>query len=241
MAFRRRYGKRKPQIRKKMFRGKKRSSAVKYSKPTYIKRTGHIMRIYNSPITGSPTVLNNDGNGSVSIGSSSTDTGVTVQFGGAMKFMMQSALDFADMATLFDRYKITGVKLKFLYQHNNASNTNTGNNSILPLITTAFDGDDDNNPSNYIQLASKQYSKQRVLNGNSMFSVFIKPRLTKEVYRGALTTGYTSEKACWLDCNNQDIAHFGLKLWINNWTTGATILNQLSIFPTYYFALKDTQ
>lgn len=226
---------------KKFKKGRKLFGSSKYRKPTYVKRVGELMRVYNSPITGNPTVLSADGNGSLAIGNQATDTGATVQFGGGMRFMLQSILENSDIQAMYDRYKIVGVKLKFLYQHNNASNNNTGNNVALPLMSYSFDGDDDQIPSTYGQLAVKQYTKQKILNGNYFSSLYLKPRITKEVYRTALTTGYTSERACWLDCANNNIAHFGLKLWFNNWCPGATVLHQLTIQPTYYLALKDTQ
>lgn len=237
----RKYRSKRKMGRKRKFAVKRRAYRSRTSKPTFIKRKGVLMRIYNSPITGNPTVLNTDGNGSIAIGNQVADTGATVQFGGGIRFQMQSALEYVDMTQFFDRYKITGVKLKFLYQHNNASNNNTGNNSVFPILNYSFDGDDDTIPSDYPTLAVKQYTKQTILNANFYKSVYIKPRITKEVYRTALTTGYTSERACWLDCANVNIAHFGLKLWIQNWNPGLTTINQLTIEPTYYFALKDTQ
>lgn len=225
----------------KKFIKKSRYGAKAYHAPSHVKRVGQIMRIYNSAITGQPTVLSNDGNGSISVSGTSADTAATVQFGGAMRFMLKSVIESSDLTQLFDRYKIKGVKLKFLYQSNLANSDSTTGTNALPIMSYSFDGDDDTNPTSYTDLARKQYTKQKILNGNYFFSIYLKPRVTKEVYRTALTTGYTSEKACWLDCNNDDIAHFGLKLWINNWNPGSTKFNQLSIQPTYYLALKDTQ
>lgn len=235
----RRYGKRK--MRKMAKRGKRYSKFKSgYSRPTLIKRVGQLIKIGNDTTTGSASALSS-GNGSLVVGANSTDNGGTNQFPASLRFKLDSVMDYTDITQLFDRYKILGVKLKFMYQHNNASNNNTGNNVALPMLSYAFDGDDANNVASYTDLAVKQYTKTKVLNANSLFQAYFKPRITKEVYRTSTTTGYTSEKACYIDCNTADVHHFGLKMWIQNWCPGTTILNLLTIQPIYYLALKDTQ
>lgn len=155
------------------------------------------------------------------------------------QFKLSSVIDVADLTQLYDRYKIVGVKLKIHYLHN--ASFIPGNTANLPTLYWAFDGDDADVPANTTAVAVKGYCKSTVLNANRPLTVYIKPRITKEIYNSPITTGYSSEKACWLDCNSSSIPHFGLKLAVTDWVGGAENNNAIRIQPTYYLALRDTQ
>lgn len=207
-----------------------------------IKRLGQLIRIGNDPAgSGGNPVATADGAGSLSVGTSLVDTLNTRQVGAAMIFKLNSVADFGDFPALFDRYKITGVKLQFLYQSNLANSDSTTGTNALPLLSYSFDADDATVPSSLDEVQKKQYCHQKILNGNRMFSVFIRPRILKEVYNSALTTSYQTAPATWLDSAQAGTPHYALKMWINNWGPGNTKFHQLTITPTYYLSLKDTQ
>lgn len=214
----------------------------KYSKPSCFKRLGQLIMIGNKANgADGPGIINTaDGNGSCQVGSWGTAGYMnTAQVGGSLQFKLESAVDYGDFAQLFDRYKITGVKLKFMYQENIGS---TGNNSLLPTFNYSFDGDDADVPTTQLMVTKKQYCHSKVLNGNKSFSLFIKPRITAPT---TLSGTYTTSKAKWVDCNTgTGVPHYGVKFWLKDWTYGTVstpVLNLLTIQPTYYFALKDTQ
>lgn len=159
------------------------------------------------------------------------------------QFMLNAVTNPTDLTNLFDRYKIVGVQLKIHYLQNVANAQYvpnvTGVYNNLPTIHWAFDGDDANIDSK-AQILQKGYCKSKVLNANRPLKIFIKPRVTKEIYNSPLTTGYSSEKACWLDCNSSAIPHFGVKFAITDWVGGPTN-HAIRITPTYYLAMRDTQ
>lgn len=227
-------GRKKRNFRRKGYKSNPFSRAVR------IKRIGQLMRIGNSVLTGDPTGSATGGN-SLFVGAASADTLNTRQVGASIQFALNSTTDFGDFTNLFDRYKITGIKLKFLYQCNLANADSTTGTNSLPLLSYSFDADDAAVPGTIEEVQRKQYCKQKILNGNYSFSTFIKPRVLKQVYLTGLTDGYNSAPACWIDSAQPGVPHYGLKMWLNNWTPGATKLNQLTITPTYYLALKDTQ
>lgn len=215
-----------------------------YKAPVYIKRVGQLCRIGNDTgASGGNPIATATGNGSLicPAGTSLTDTLNTRQVGASMIFKLDSVQDSNDFLNLFDRYKIIGVKLKFLYQCNLANSDSTTGTNALPLLSYTFDADDATQPTQLEDVQKKQHCHQRILNGNGMFSIYYKPRILKEVYASAVSTGYNSAKATWLDTASQSIPHYGLKMWINNWNPGNTKFHQLTIYPTYYLALKDTQ
>lgn len=236
---RKRGGKRRVGIR---YKGGNRKVSGMYSAPVHIKRIGQLCRIGNDPAgSGGNPVATATGNGSLAVGTSAVDTMNTRQVGAAMTFALQCATDYGDFVNLFDRYKLKGVKLQFLYQSNLANSDSTTGTNALPLLSYSFDADDATVPTSIDEVQKKQYCHQKILNGNSMFSVYLKPRLLKEVYASAISSGYNSAKATWLDSANVGVPHYGLKMWLNNWGPGNTKFHQLTITPTYYFSLKDTQ
>lgn len=227
------------------FRATKNKTTMLMSVRPRSRATHYFKRLGSEYILGCSTVSNQPAwtttNNSLATGTPSLDDFGTYQLGGAFKFKLVNVLQPADFGTLFDRYKIMGVKLKFLFQVNNSTGQGLGNTSPLPILTYSFDGDDAAVPSDKNSVAVKQYAKERIMNANRTFSVYIKPRVDKLVYAGAVTSGYTSERACWLDMANDSIEHYGLKFWINNWYSDAPSSSfKLTIVPTYYLACKDT-
>lgn len=198
---------------------------------------------------GATMMLGNSGNAvawtkdnSLNVTTPSSDDFGTVQLGGAFRFMLSSVLENTDFSNLFDRYKLTGVKLKILFQSNISGVSGVGARSLLPIMNYSFDGDDATAPPGRNTIQVKTYCKEKILNGNRPFSIYIKPRISKLVYAGLTTSAYSSEKPVWLDMNNMDVEHYGLKFWINNWLADTDASSQkLTIQPIYYFACRDTQ
>lgn len=208
------------------------------SKPTIVKRIGMPIRIANSSVSNLPAV-DADGIGSLQIGTPAVDILNTYMYGGSLQFKLESVVQAVDLVQLFDRYKIVGVKLKFLYQQNIGSvGSTTG--SILPIMNYSFDADDVVPPTLATDVTKKQYCHTKVLNANRTFSLFIKPR---QAIQSNLSGAEVNFKAQWNNCANADIPHYGLKFFVNNWqaTTSTQLLNCLTITPTYYLAMKDTQ
>lgn len=234
--------------RKSVYRRKRVARRKRYAKkarigtkPTIIKRIGLPIRIANSASSYLP-YAESDGNGSLQVGTASADILNTSQVGASLQFKLESSVDYADLVALYDRYKIVGVKLKFLYQQNIGSvGSTTG--SILPILNYSFDADDNVVPASLIEVTKKQYCHTKIMNANRSFGLYIKPR---QAIQSSLAGADVNMKAQFNNCANADIPHYGLKMYINNWQAnpgvgGSQLLNMLTIVPTYYFAMKDTQ
>lgn len=243
MAYNRRYRARRG--RRNLRRGRfNKRKALGYRKKVAgiihpIKRLGRPMFIQNTAAAGGGPQLTNDGAGSMFMGTpvpgqlpGTWEAGISTQF------QLSSCLDFADLTALFDRYKIVGVALKIQYLQNASFIPGVAN---LPTLHYAFDGDDATTPGTALLVLAKGYCKTRTLNANRPLSVYVKPRITKEVYNSPLSTGYTSEKACYLDCASDSVPHFGLKMWLSDWVGGAENNNAIRIQPIYYLKMRDTQ
>lgn len=254
----------------------RRSKPTRYGKKRYVrrakkianrthmvKRLGQVMTITNAGYAGDPVVDQSAG-GAIGIGLPSAWTSGTGfpswGVGGALLFRADATVDFNDLAALFDRYKLTGVKLDVMYQQNvsigSEDTLSVGANHVvstcLPVMNYAYDFDDSQAPNQMTDVTVRGYCKRRVLNANKPFSIFIKPRVLKAAIVDPIadTLAHTSERAPWLDCKNADVRHYGLKFWLSNFPIGtvnadpeqrAKVTAQLTIQPTYYFALRDTQ
>lgn len=204
-----------------------------------VKRIGNTVFVQNSAAVGGAPFLTSDGLNSFFQGAAVAAALPNCwDFTLSSQFQLSSVVDPADLTQLFDRYKIVGVQLKVHYLTNSGMNVGTSN---LPTIHYAFDGDDANVPPNTQSVLVKGYCKTRVLNANRPLSIYVKPRITKEIYNSPITTGYSSEKACWLDAASSGIPHFGMKFAITDWVGGQENNNALRITPTYYLKLRDTQ
>lgn len=161
-------------------------------------------------------------------------------------FSLNGRLNFlenvSDFLSLYDRYKILGIKVTFLYQISEAT---AGGQQILPTIMYAVDNDD-NSPPTFSQMRQKQDMRRKILTGNKPFSIYYKPKklVSQSDLAGVSSSSITS--AGWTNCDYPGVNHAGLKFYINNLYSGAagvasTIQSQLDVQVTYYLAFKDPQ
>lgn len=179
-------------------------------------------------------------------GFSASAFGTTTQFGLSANFQLQDVIESTDFTQLFDRYKIVGIKLKFMYQQTTSANSGVVSN-VHPIMDMSFDGDDSDLPVSQTAVQVKGFSKTHLLNSNRPFKTYWTPRVDKVVYTSGISTAYTSERSCWLDCNSPQVQHYGMKAWITSWPFDTNLIGtqpaygELTIQPTYYIAFKDSQ
>lgn len=171
--------------------------------------------------------------------------GTTTQFGLSANFQLQDVIESSDFTQLFDRYKLVGVKLKFMYQQTTSPDSGVVSN-VNPIIDISFDGDDSDLPVSQTSVQVKGFNKTHLLSATRPFKTYWTPRIDKVVY--GVSTAYTSERSCWLDCNSPQVEHYGMKAWITSWPFDQNnagnpqkAFGELTIQPTYYIALKDSQ
>lgn len=177
-----------------------------------------------------------------SITATAPDDNGLYQFGGSMSFRLDDVLQDNEFISLFDKYKITGVKLTFIPLSYDAAYVSTGgNSSTVPTMTYAIDTDDILAPATAQTLLVKQDCRVRRL--SKPFSVYIKPRINVSVQAaGGATDLAMSQKSGWLNCSYNDIEHFGFKFYLRDMPLPATSSNSLiRVQAKYYIALKDPQ
>jgi len=242
---RKQYGR--PNRRPTAYKGKRMMALSKTipSKSHIFKRVCNVVQITN---TGRGLPIITTTTGGWQIGNYATSAfGTTTQFGLSASFRLNDVTNPSEFTALFDRYKIVGVKLKYMYQSTTSTNSGVVSN-VFPIINVAFDGDDATLPSSEVEVQQKGYCKTHLLTPTRPFKTYWTPRVDKTIYSAGALPAYTSERSCWIDCNSSLVEHYGLKAWITSWPFDSSILGseqsawgELTIQPTYYLAFKDSQ
>lgn len=151
---------------------------------------------------------------------------------------------YADIANLYDQYRIKYIEFKVVYSNNSSNNANTSSTiqTYLPMIILAKDYDD-SNAATYNDLM--QYQKQinmQLGNGKPMV-MRLKPRPQNSMYNSVATTAYgPSVSNQWISTAYPDVPHYGVKLaWYGSGgaPTAATWIGTLQFVATYYIEVKN--
>lgn len=226
---------------KKGLRKSRRTKLYKRPSPSRVhmfRRSGVKIAITNSGTVGAVST-----SGPISVGSVSADS-FGYQFGASLIFNLSNVELPGDMTQLYDRYKISGVKVKIIPLSNTAG---VGGLAYLPIVHGFADYDDANVPSE--TLIRQRGIKARRL--DKPVSFFLKPRVNTMLQPGPqnlITTGYNFPtagitKAPYINCAYPDIYHYGLKLYFRNVDLRniSAVATAFNVETTYYLCMKDPQ
>jgi len=130
-------------------------------------------------------------------------TSVTVPTFGALTFLVNSLDNFANMATVYDQYRIDEIQV--LAYSDDMSSATPG--TAAGTWMTVVDLDDSTVPSTMSQLGG--YSSVVSTSGYQQHFHSWKPQFAVAAYSGAFTSYSTSTG--WLDCASPTVQYYGLK------------------------------
>lgn len=218
--FRKRYGKGSKKYAKKWGRISRAYHTKKFMAPHYFKRTvDNSITVYNSPDLVHKTNYGNS----------------------AFKLSILPA--YTEITALFDQYRITGVKMTFIYAQNSANVTdvNATYGSVLPIIGIVNDYDDNNALTGISEY--EQYSTYKERRLDKPFSVFFRPKLATAVYSNAAFSGYAQDTSrLWVDAGSPSAEYYGCKWFIDPILyTGnnAIAIGKLRVKCDIYFQARD--
>lgn len=156
----------------------------------------------------------------------------------------------AEYTAMYDQYKITGLKFKFIPLQNtaNVARIDAANNSYpntqLPYLYVVIDNDDNNNITTINDML--QYQNVKYVPCYKKMNRYIVPTTLGRVFETAVGDGYTTKRRQWLDCDDTDIPHYGIKWLLSSATptgaanpfAGATMYN---VFVTYYIKFRTVR
>lgn len=152
------------------------------------------------------------------------------RFGGVMGIAVGNTNQWTQLNTLFDRYKIVGVKYTFYPSWN----VNTDQVTNIPTMKLVHDYDDANVPR-----IGDVWSRQgRLYRLNKPVSVYVRPSVATAVFAGSGSYGYSVQKAPYINTAYSALPHYALKFAVKDWPAlddTATI----RIEATYYVTFRE--
>lgn len=162
--------------------------------------------------------------------------------GQGRSFKLNDLPNYTEFTTLFDAYRIKGVKLEFLPIYNSHEINEGPASSIddrlgMPIMNFVFDQDDATSPPNENTLL--QYATNKRVNLSTRKTIYISaPRTSSLVHKdGVNPVGYSENKSNqWIDSAYPDVPHYGLKYFIPVENTSKILY--VRVYATYYLEFK---
>lgn len=157
---------------------------------------------------------------------------------GALLFKLSDVPSSTDFTNLFDRYRITGVSLKFFPQWtSNDLNPATTLSNINPQVYSVVDYTDSANPLSIAEMM--EYGTFKMTRGSALHKRFIRPALLSSSYETVTTSAYTPKWKQWLTTDDPATPHYCLKYAFDRAPSNTAC--QVKIYATYYIQCKDTK
>lgn len=130
---------------------------------------------------------------------------------GATYFSLDQVPGYTEFTALFDQYRITRVIAHFWPTALSVTNTNSSSTivNVPPRIVHAIDYDDSVAPTSVNEV--REYSTARTNYSTEKFTRDFKPAVSRVVYEGVSSSGYSPDWDVWVSTNDPTVPHYGLK------------------------------
>lgn len=151
--------------------------------------------------------------------------------------------DNSEFTSLYDQYKITGIKLEII-PFNNTSNAGTtiAGSNVAACLHSVVDFDDVSLPtaslSGVQKLMQYQNYKRTMIPGRKLVR-FYRPHLAVGAYSGAFTS-YLNKGPQWIDCGSPSVQHYGFKMVPEIFSSTASTLT-CKMLVTMYVKFKNVR
>lgn len=224
--YRRRYAPKRKYARKRRPMAARRRRAVLNRQVHSFKRTAFISQITASKVSGVQQNIN-----------------------GAYAFSLDMLPGVAEFTSLFDQYKINAVKIQFIPGTTQTTNSVLDPNPTSSNITGAamcynrfhsvIDYDDTTLLGS--EAAALEYGSLKSSRGDRGHTRYLKPKVVQDIFRTGGATGKRPIGNQWIDCNNTDVPHYGLKVWMDAPDSPTNIAITYNVYVTMYFQCKNTR
>jgi len=207
---------------------------IRLSAPIYVS---------NSSVAGTPQLSPATGS-ALTLGTAVTNPLISGHYDlpFSMEFNLAQITAFSDFTNIADRYKITKVDVKVLYNANAIAGSAALGTfpSMLPIIHWINDHDD-NGVQTAVSLREKMGLKSRTC-GNGKFVKFsVSPRPSAVVAPG--TAFAVPSKPMWINSSYTTVPHYGIKGYFQNLSlqTASSAVSCFTFEVKYHVTLKDLQ
>lgn len=157
-------------------------------------------------------------------------------------FTLNEVPNRSEFTSLYDQYRINGVKITWIPRGNVADIAPTGTAGVFQGQSTgvfsAIDYDDATVPTSINQL--NEYQNCKMTRATQMHSRYLKPRINLQgtTNQGTGATGATFNTRGWLDCTQDNVPHFGVKYAFQQ-SVNYAMTYDLKV--DYYLAFKNVR
>lgn len=164
----------------------------------------------------------------------------------AFQFKLSDVINAGEFTTLFDRYRLDRVVIKFQLISNpdaaSLPNVGGGGNAsnFYPKMWYINDYDDANTET-ISQLQERANTKCCILKPNMIKTITLVPAIASQVFSTAVTAGYAPKFRQYLDIAYPDVPHYGLKTLIDFLGLSNFSAYSVRVDKQYYFTCKDVR
>lgn len=155
---------------------------------------------------------------------------------GIIKFNFDDIPNYADLATVFDQYKIDKVKLRMVPRANTINALSGGNSQARSILYTAFDPNDATAPASYNALIQYQ---------NCTMTPYCE-ELTRTIYPRILVNSSDEEgqvsisaAGTWCATDQKDVAWYGLKFGVTPNGNSSGTEQRWNVMAEFYLSFKN--
>lgn len=168
-------------------------------------------------------------------------------FSKAYNFRLNQLPNYTEFTTLFDAYRIVGIKVNILFSRINV-NSGPGAQTAIPqgIVYDVVDYDGDTAltiPEIYQYQNLHIIGIQKLEMYTGKITRFFRPKVSVNAYAGGVTSGYTQKSRQWIDNANSTVQHYGWKFIYDGAVEGGTGLNDnhgfFSFVCTMYVQCKQ--
>lgn len=163
--------------------------------------------------------------------------------GYAYAFQLNQIPNQDDFTRLYDQYRIRAIKWQLIPKQglavlNSIPSGPAATAPIMPKIFSVIDYDDATAPGGLDELL--QYESVKYTRANKTHTRFLKPAIADEVFGSGITTGYAMRQNAWIDCNSNQVEHYGIRVWAEGSTTFTPPWN-FDIMCKFYMEFKNVR
>lgn len=159
---------------------------------------------------------------------------------GIFKFALTDLPGYTDFVNLYENYKLTGVKLRFIPIIGTESSANVANNAIMSPVAMCIDrGANDLIPLNPTFIELLEHQDVMLRSSYKPFSLYIR---YPKAHSGADALTQTVLTSPWLDLqvNGESVDHHGLKYCFQD-VVAADRAVSYRVYATYYIKCRGPQ
>lgn len=166
--------------------------------------------------------------------------------GAQFSFTLAALPNYSEFTSLFEQYRINGIKLTFIPSadsldiNQQQQNSSTAINwTTIPRLYTAIDRD--GNGQYASENAILQYGNHKIIrNPMRPFSIYVKHPCVQVGTANLVTlVGGAPKSKQWLDCDNYSVQHWGCVVGGIVPYQGGTVNMAYQVIATYYLQFKN--